>query len=191
MVSSPRVCVHESLEMKTKEQYMETEEEGSLPNEDCLLVAGIFGDTDAKAMADKERRTISFREKYDYREITTCPYCCNCIEFRKFTPSGEAVTVGRTCIMGELPVSEHGTCKSAYPRRNGRKRILYDITNAPAGFEHGLAPVTMRRFYSKKEQFKAAREESRGYRGGSSSYNRADGDKEAIRSGRMPKGLVS
>lgn len=177
--------------MNDKQKFIETEEESSLPNEDCLLVAGIFGDTDERAMSDRERRTISFREKYDYREVTTCPYCCNCIEFRKFAPSGEAVTIGRACIMGELPISEHGTCKSAYPRRNGRKRIIYDTTNAPIGFENGMAPVTMRRFYNKKEQFRAEREESRGYRGGTSSYKRADGDKEAIRSGRMPKGLVS
>ena len=93
--------------------------------------------------------------------------------------------------MGELPISEHGTCKSAYPRRNGRKRIIYDTTNAPPGFEQGLSPVTMRRFYSKKEKFKAEREESRGYRGGSSSYQRADGNKEAVGSGQIPKGLVS
>lgn len=175
--------------MINKERFIETEEESSLPNEDCLLVAGIFGDTDEKAMSDRERRIISFREKYDYREVTTCPYCCNCIEFRKFTTSGEAVTIGRTCIMGELPISEHGTCKSAYPRRKGRKRIIYDTTNAPAGFEQGLAPVTMRRFYNKREQFKAAREESRGYRGGTSSYQRADGNKEAVGSGQIPKSL--
>ena len=91
--------------------------------------------------------------------------------------------------MGELPISEHGTCSSAYPRKHGRKRIVYDTTNAPAGFENGLCPVTMRRFYSKRDKFKAAREESRGYRGGTSSYQRADGDKEAVGSGQIPRRL--
>jgi len=177
--------------MNSKERFIETEEDSSLPNENGLFVAGIFGDTDARAIADRERRAITFREKYDYREITTCPHCCHCLEFRKFSPSGEAITVGRFCFVGELPISEHGTCKSAYPRRHGRKRIVYDTTNAPAGFEQGMAPVTMRRFYNKREQFKAAREESRGYRGGSSSYQRADGNKEAVGSGQIPKGLVS
>ena len=170
-------------------QFIETEEENSLPNEDCLKIAGIFGDTDERAMTDREKRTLSFRENYEYREITTCPYCCNCIEFRKFTPNGEAVTIGRYCLMGELPISEHGTCKSACPRRNGRKRIVYDATNAPVGFEQGLTPVVMRRCYNKREQFKAAREDSRGYRGGSSSCKRVDGDNGAIGSKQIPKGL--
>lgn len=174
--------------MNSKEHFI-VEEDGSLPNANSLLVAGIFGDTDVRAMADRERRTISFREKYAYREVTTCPYCCNCIEYRKFTPSGEAFTAGRYCLLGELPISEHGTCSSACPRRNGRKRIVYDTTNAPIGFEKGMAPVTMQRFYSKREKFKAAREESRGYRGGSSSYRRVDGNTEAVGSGRIPKGL--
>ena len=170
-------------------QFCIETEEGSLPDENRLLAAGIFGDTDARAMSDREKRAINFRDKYDYREITTCPYCCNCIEYRKFSPSGEAITVGRYCLMGELPISEHGTCRSAYPRKNGRKRIVYDTTNAPVGFEQGMAPVVMRRFYSKREEFKAAREESRGYRGGTSSYHRADGEKGAIGSGQIPKGL--
>ena len=47
----------------------------------------------------------------------------------------------------------------------------------------------MRRFYSKRDKFKAAREESRGYRGGTSSYQRADGDKEAVGSGQIPRRL--
>ena len=189
MVSSPHMCtLIVPPNMKAKGNLIETEE-ASLPEATCLLVAGIFGDTDAKALADRERRTIKFRENYDYREITTCPYCCNCIEFRKFNPSGEAYTAGRYCLMGEITISEYGTCSSAYPRRNGRKRIIYDTTNAPPGFEQGLSPVTMRRFYSKREQFKAAREESRGYRGGTSSYQRADGDKEAVGSGQIPRRL--
>ena len=176
--------------MNTENKLVEVEE-SSLPCEEQLLVAGIFGDTDAKAMADRERRSITFREKYGYREVTTCPYCCNCIEFRKFAQSGEAFTAGRYCLLGELPISEHGTCSSAYPRRNDRKRIIYDTTYAPIGFEQGLAPVSVQRFYSKREKFKAAREESRGYRGGTSYYQRKDGDNEAVGSNQIPRGLVN
>ena len=41
-----------------------------------------------------------------------------------------------------------------------------------------MAPVTMRQIFNKREKYKALREESRGYRGGSSAYQRTDGDGE-------------
>lgn len=168
---------------------IDTEEEAALKNENRLVIAGIYGDTDEKAMADRAKRTETFIRQYDYREIVPCYDCCNCIEYRRFTSSGEAYTVGRYCLLGEFQISGNGTCRSAYPRKHGRRRVIYDATNAPQGFEQGMVAVNMRRFYSKRERFKAAREESRGYRGGSSSYQRADGNREAVGSGKIPKGL--
>ena len=48
----------------------------------------------------------------------------------------------------------------------------------------------MKRYFSKRERVKAAIEaEKKNYRGGTSSYQRADGDKGAIGSGQIPKGL--
>lgn len=175
--------------MNADTPIIDTVEEASLPTIDCLKVAGIFGDTDVKAFADKEKRSVDYKSVNGYQEVLTCPHCGSCIEFRAFTPNGEAYTVGRYCQVGELSVSEHGTCQRAYPRRKGRKRVIYDGTNAPAGFDQGLAPVTMKRLYTKRDQYKALLEESRGYRGGSSSYQRADGEKEAVGSGKIPKGL--
>jgi len=163
------------------------EEEG-LPEVPSLMAAGIFGETDAKSMADHDIRVIRYREQYGFHEVVTCPYCCNCIVFRKFTTSGEAYTAGMYCFNGEITVSEHGTCSNARARRHGRKRVLYDITNAPPGFEQGLAPVTMHQIFNKREKFKAIREESRGYRGGSSGYQRTDDEGEKG-TGQIPRRL--
>jgi hypothetical protein len=50
----------------------------------------------------------------------------------------------------------------------------------------------MKRYFTKKERQRAIERSVRdGYRGGSSSYQRADGNKEAVGSGQIPKGLVS
>lgn len=170
--------------------FIETEEEAGLPKTDGIVSAGIFGDTDSKAMYDRERRTLDFKQRYNYHEVVPCCACCNCIEIRKFLQSGEAVSSGFYCSMGELSTCENGTCDLARARRNGRRRVVYFRDNAPPGFEQGMAPVQLKRFYTKRDKKEAVRKEVRdGYRGGSSSYQRADGNREAVGSGKIPKGL--
>ena len=177
--------------METKTQtFIETEEDISLPNEEGLVPAGIYGDSDVPSMLDRERRTADFKKRYDYHEIVPCCICCNCIEFRRFLPTGEAVTVGFYCHIGEMQTTEFHTCTCARPRKNGRRRVVYYRENAPSGFEAGLAPVQMKRYFTKKERQRAIERSVRdGYRGGSSSYQRADGNNEAVGSGQIPKGL--
>ena len=171
------------------ENKIETEEDITLPQGDGITVAGIFGDSDVRSMSDRERRIADFKKRYNYQEICPCVACCNCIEFRGFNAQGEAYTIGWYCLLAEMSITPFGTCLSSHPRRNNRRRVIYDRRNAPPGFEEGLAPVTMRRCFSRKERFHALREESRGYRGGSSSYQRKDGDVEAVGTGKIPKGL--
>ena len=189
-MSSPLAYAYATSKMATDSKYIETEEDISLPNEEGLVAAGIYGDTDLPSMMDKERRIADFKKRYNYHEVCPCSICCNSIEFRRFLPSGEAVTVGFYCHIGEMPVEEFATCSCARPRRNGRRRVIYSRANAPSGFEDGLAPVQMKRYFTKRERQKAAERSMRdGYRGGTSSYQRADGDKGAIGSGQIPKGL--
>ena len=174
----------------TNSKSIYTEEEAMLPNEGSLVVAGIFGDTDIAAKADQVARSEAFKKRTKFQEFVPCFACSNCLEFRKFIPTGEVVTIGFHCLLGEFVTSCYGTCTYGHLRKDGRRRVVYDKTNAPPGFEEGLVPVTMKRFYTKKDKFRAAAHEERaGYRGGSSSYQRKDGDLEAVGTGKIPKGL--
>ena len=173
-----------------KQHFIETEEDISLPKENGLVSAGIFGDTDMPAMLDRERRTNDFKQRYNYHESVPCCICCNGIEFRRFLPTGEAVTAGFYCHMAEMATEEYGTCTCGRARKNGRRRVVYYREHAPSGFEEGYAPVQMKRYYTKRERQQAAERAIRdGYRGGSSGYQRTDGDGAAVGTGKIPKGL--
>lgn len=173
-----------------KQQIIETEEDITLPQIDSLRSSSIHGDTDIVGIADRIKRTEIFKRTYHWQKVIPCRNCSNCVEYRKFRPDGLAVTVGFYCFLGEMQTEEDATCDYGHTRTNGRRRIVYDGENAPKGFEEGLAPVQMKRYFSKRERVKAAIEaEKKNYRGGTSSYQRADGDKGAIGSGQIPKGL--
>lgn len=170
----------------------EIEEDVSLPREGKLMSAGIFGDVDSDAVADKSRRVEDFKARYNYHEVIPCTACSHCLEMRRFSHEGKAYSVGCYCFLAEMPVEEFGTCINGHKRPDGRRRVIYDTTNAPAGFENGLVPILPKRYYTKKARERAALKLAReGYRGGSSSYVRPDGDREAIGSGVIPRGLWS
>ena len=169
---------------------LESEEEINIPQEGGIVSAGIFGDVDVDAMTDKLRRTEDFKRRTQYHEVIPCMACSNCIELRKFAPDGRACTIGWYCYMGELAVSQFGTCKDAHMRANGRRRVVYDTTNAPLGFEQGMVPILPKRYFTNKQREQAAIASAREmYRGGSSSYVRPDGNKEAVGSGVIPRSL--
>lgn len=143
---------------------------------------------DAKAVTDRLRRVESFKQKKGYHEVVPCEGCCNCLEIRKFSKAGEVEVVGFYCFMAECVVSQYGTCDSGYLRNNRRRRVIYELENAPVGFEQGQTNIQMRRFYTKKEESRAReREAQEGYRGGSKFYVRADGGD--VGSGKIPKSL--
>lgn len=173
-----------------KDKTIESEEE-NIPDGDGFVSSGIFGDTDTVAMADRKKREDFYKSRYHYREQIPCEYCSHCLELRKFSREGLAMTTGFYCFHAEMAVCRNGTCDNAHERPNGRKRIIYDKANAPAGFEKGLAPVLPKRYYTKRERERETKFALRmdGYRGGSSGYQRIDGDGEAAMSGRLPKGL--
>jgi hypothetical protein len=171
--------------MNTK---IETEEQTALDTTNGLVSTGIFGESDTESMEDRERRINDYRIRYDYHEYVPCRCCTQSIEFRKFLRDGTAVNVGFYCYTCEGAVAENGTCVMARARKDGRRRVVYDSENAPVGFEKGLAPVLMKRYYSKRERTLMAAKAAQ-YRGGSSGYIRPDGIREAKGSGLIPKGL--
>lgn len=169
---------------------IETEENISIPCTGKLVSSSIHGETDVEGMANRINRTESFRERYHWQKVATCYGCSNCVEFRKFRSDGLAVSTGFYCSLAEMETEEFATCDYGHLRKDGRRRVVYDSENAPAGFEEGLSPVHVKRYFSKKERVKASINASKSsYRGGSSSYQRADGNKEAVGSGKIPKGL--
>lgn len=171
-----------------EEDTLEVEEALPEQSERGFTPAGIYGDMDAKAVTDRIRRIESFKQKKNYHETVTCDGCCNSLEIRKFNKAGEIEVVGFYCFMAECVVSQYGTCDSGHLRNNRRKRVIYDLENAPIGFEQGQTNVPMRRFYTKKEESQAReREAQEGYRGGSKFYVRADGGD--VGSGKIPKSL--
>ena len=173
---------------KTMETKIETEEQNGLPTTNGLVSTGIFGESDAESMTDRERRLVDYRIRNDYHEVVPCEDCTQCIEFRKFLRDGTAINVGYYCYTCEGAVARYGTCVMGRPRKDGRRRVVYDGENAPVGFEKGLSPVQMKRYYSKRERTLMAAKAAQ-YRGGSTSYVRADGNKGAIGSGQIPRHL--
>ena len=169
---------------------IETEENISLPCTGKLVSSSIHGETDVEGMANRIKRTEAFRERYHWQRTAPCYGCSNCVEFRKFRADGQAVSTGFYCSLAEMETEEFATCDYAHLRKDGRRRVVYDRENAPAGFEEGLAPVQVKRYFSKKERVKASINAAKSsYRGGSSSYQRADGNREAVGSVKIPKGL--
>jgi len=157
-----------------------------------LRFAGIYGGTDAAAMADRDKRSAKYRERTDYRECIACDRCTFCFELRGFKNDGTEKLIGFICTRLEQETTAYHTCNDALKNRSGRKRVIYEMTNAPLGFEAGLS--------SKSElPPKTGREKngiepavpSGGYRGGSNFYKRVDGDREAIGSGKVPRRLMN
>lgn len=169
---------------------IEVEEESAITEQNNLLSAGIFGEVDERAVSDRIRREMVFKARCNYQEFTPCCQCCYCIESRKFTADKQAVSTGFYCFHGEMVVTKYGTCTEAHVRANGRRRVVYDLENAPAGFEKGLADVKMQRLYTWKEKRKIMEKALKEtYRGGGVGYVRADGNAGAKGNGQIPRRL--
>ena len=161
-------------------------EEGGEGN---LCYAGIYGGTDTNAMMDRQKRVNGYQERIHYRTSIPCDRCTRCLELRKFSKGGEERLLGYICLQMECETSANHTCDMAQANRTGRKKVVFDLTNAPLGFKAGMAskktpPEVMKNRIEPDEP-------SEGYRGGSNYYRRADGNREAVGSGRVPKRLMN
>lgn len=157
-----------------------------------LLVAGADGTVTAEAMADRARRTEGFIRRVDYRECISCDRCGNCLEIRGFTPKGEEKVLALYCPSGEMEVSPYHTCNQARrTKKAGRKKVIYELTNAPKGFELGMGRTDLRPSVPGETIKLEPTIPVDGYRGGSKFYRRMDGDEEAEGSGKIPRGLTN
>lgn len=158
----------------------------------ALHFAGIYGATDAKAMADRETRMEKSRARTNYRECISCDRCTFCIELRGFKNDGSEKLIGFICTRLEQETTAYHTCNDALKNRSGRKRVVFNMENAPLGFTAGMATkgnLPKKTVY--EENGVEADVPREGYRGGSNYYKRADGDREAVGSGKVPRGLMN
>ena len=130
----------------TEEQNMLAVEE---PEEPPKKVSGVScggpnGELDTGSMLWRKARTLGFKERAGWRTVIPCDRCANGIELRRFTTTGKVTTSGWYCVIGEMETNPCATCNNGKQRRNGRKKVLYDLTNAPIGFEDGLEAGSMR-----------------------------------------------
>lgn len=160
-----------------------------------ILCPGIYGGTDMKAMADRQRRLNSYKKRMEYRECVPCDRCCTCIEMRGFYPNGKERIIGLLCMSGEFETTPFNTCSSGRRSSTGRKRVVYDMTNAPKGFALGLGNAKSDLEYMSPGDPKRIKETSQSqvkeYIGGSSHYKRADGKVMDEASKEIPKGLMN
>lgn len=161
-------------------------EEGGAGN---LCYAGIYGGTDAAAMMDRQKRVEGYKGRVNYRVCIPCERCTRCIELRNFSKGGEERLIGYVCVQMECETTASHTCDMAQLNRSGRKKVVFDTTNAPFGFKAGMASKTTPPESPKNRIEPDVPRE--GYRGGSNFYKRADGDREAVGSGKVPRGLVN
>ena len=150
-----------------EEKFLEVEENEFYPQTgNGVMAAGIYGDADYSAMADRAKRVASFQSRYSFRDCVSCDRCYHCIEIRRFTQKGETETLAYYCLYGEFETGPYKTCNCGHATKTGRRKVVYDMTNAPVGFgtEQGDIP---------KKRVKAGQVDSEGtgtpdvYRGGS------------------------
>ena len=154
--------------------------------------AGIYGGTDMAAMADRQTRVERYSERENYRECVPCDRCTYAIELRKFMKSGEEKLAGMICTIMERETTKFHTCNKALRNRTDRKKIVYDLTNAPIGFRVGIGTkAELGHASARSERGAEVEKPSVGYRGGSNYYQRADKDRGATGSGKMPKVLMN
>ena len=154
-----------------------------------LCYAGIHGGTDAASMMDRQKRVDGYRERVHYRKCIPCERCTLSIELRNFNNAGEERLVGYICTQMECETMASCTCDMAQANRTGRRKVVFDMTNAPYGFKVGMANKGVPPESPKNRIEPDA--PSEGYRGGSNFYKRADGDREAVCSGKVPRGLMN
>jgi hypothetical protein len=153
-----------------------------------FCIAGMYGETTPEAMEDRRKRSERFRQRTDFRECIPCEKCWSYVEMRGFRTDGKEYIKGGFCLSGDIEVEQWNTCNSAKRRNHGYRRIVYDMENAPLSFKM-LAETGID--VSKPPETVEATFPKFGYRGGSEMYKRVDRDKEAIGTGKVPKGLAN
>lgn len=172
----------ETVEMEVPETFPKREGEGG------LMAAGIYGDADAAALADRQKRIDNFKKRLDFRECISCDRCSFCLEVRRFSETGQEEIAGLFCLDAGFEVLATNTCNLARRHAKGRKKVLYDLKYAPMSFRLGIEKK-MELHAIKGSDTKAVEPTYPvdGYRGGSKFYVRADGGD--VGSGKIPKSL--
>lgn len=160
---------------------------------DGVCSIGIHGTTDYSAIQDRKYRQERIKEMEDYRGTIPCDRCSRCLEMRGFNELGNQITLGLYCLYGEFETTAWHTCNRAKTANNNRRKIVYDMRNAPFGFSEGLSRVQLQTRdvaipkYVDEDHAKPYGE----YTGGSRYYKRADGDKTKVGSGKVPTSLAN
>lgn len=158
---------------------------------DGLMAAGIHGETDPNSLLDRQRRVDGFMKRLEYRPCVSCDRCMMCIELRGFNRKGEERVTGYLCTYGEFEVSPFNTCNQGKRSRHDRRKVVYDMTNAPIGWKLGLARKEAK-VAEETEQIDERREAGlEGYRGGSKHYKRKGEESGKEGSVQMPRGLTN
>lgn len=158
-----------------------------------VCAGGIRGGIESGVMVDRAKRVKSFRGRLDFRECIPCDRCGNCLEIRRFTKKGEDRVLALYCLIGEMEVTPYTTCNNARRSRNGRKKVVYYLENAPAHFKVSAERVKAEVPYVAPGMGPKLEETipEQGYVGGSAYYRRKDGDGDEKGQGEMPRGLVN
>ena len=185
--------------MEADQKKIEVEIPMTLPKREGdagLCAVGTTGDTDYASMKAREKLIAGMQEREEYRYAVTCDRCGECMEFRGFSPRGAEIVLGLWCRLGEFETTAFHTCNKARLPRKERKKVVYDLRNAPIGFREGLSSLQLSApMEEHREDVKPDRPDktvyAMGYKGGSEHYNRIDGDKEAEGTGKIPRRLMN
>ena len=168
-------------------------------DESGMMFAGRVGETDYQSLMLRRERTRRLQESNDYRACIPCDRCGSGVEIRGFTKAGKEKLIGYVCRLMDCETNANNTCNMARLTRKPYRRVLYILQDAPRGFREGMTERQLTEIDSRSGEVEEAQEgfkvettmPKHGYHGGSGYYNRADGDKEAVGSGRMPVRLTN
>lgn len=133
---------------------------------------GLNGGCDSTALLDRAQKMKIHLGRQDYRECVPCDRCGNCLELRRFNKRGEERLLALYCLPMEMETTAGHTCNMGRPQRNGRKKVVYELENAPSQFRLVGAHPSEVPMETVKEQKASAWAEEEGYRGGSEQYKR-------------------
>ena len=161
-----------------------------------IVGGGKHGEIGVTAIVERQKSAAKYCKGVGYRECVSCDRCAQCIEMRGFSSHGKERVTGLLCINGMFETTPWHTCNAGRRSSIGRKKVVYDMTNAPQDFIIGVggdATLTYEPGVSSEEIAEAGKEMQRGmkYRGGSKYYKRADGREPDEAKGEMPKGLMN
>lgn len=155
-----------------------------------VMAGGIKGGGDEASLADRMRRVQQQRRTMDYRECVPCDRCGNCQEIRRFTKSGEERVLALYCFVGEMETTPYHTCNNGRRPKNGRKKVIYVLDNAPSRFQIYARQQSEVPFYEEGEKVEP-RYPQEGYMGGSKFYLRSGGEAGEADEKKIPKKLMN